>query len=54
MKDYLNYRLDEPDAVSDTELRQIVRLLLEHLNLDAVRVHGEGAMPDRIELEKSE
>lgn len=42
MKDYLNWCLDEPSAVGEIELRVIVKLLLEHLNLDAVRYDNEN------------
>lgn len=55
MKDFLNFQLNDPRAVSEQELRLIVKLLLEHLKLDAVRYtdtgHGNGG---GIELEKSE
>lgn len=55
MREILNYELDDPRVVSDQDLRLVVKLLLAHLKLDAVRYtdtgHGNGG---GIELEKSE
>lgn len=55
-REIITHVIEEPNAVSDQELREILKGLLYHLGLDAVRYGGDGAASDftHIELERSE